>query len=53
MCRINLVQLGKQCCKLIKKLSIKTTNIIVNWQDKENKAEFPDTAQLEKQLCLL
>lgn len=46
MCRVDLVQLGKQRCTLIKKLSLKTTTYIANWQDIENKIDFPDLAQL-------
>lgn len=46
MCRIDPVQLGKQRRTLIKKLSLKTTTCIANWQDRENKIDFPDLAQL-------
>jgi len=53
MCRINLAQLGKQRCTLIKKLSLKTTTYIVNWQSKNNKVDFPNMVQLGKQLFLL
>jgi len=35
MCRVNQVQLGKQCCTSIKKLSVKTAPVIVNWQIKK------------------
>lgn len=48
MCRINIIQLGKQCCTLINRLSIKTTTRTINLHDRETKVDFPDLAQLGK-----
>ncbi len=52
MCRVNLAQLRKQYCALIKKLSIKNNYYYRNWQAGNIKAEFPDLAQLGKTIFL-
>ena len=52
MCRVNLAQLRKPCCTLIKKLSIKNNGYYRNWQAGESKAKFQDLAQLGKTIFL-
>jgi hypothetical protein len=52
MCIIYLAQLGKQCCTLIKKFSIKINCCYQILQDRESNNKFPDMTQLEKQFFL-